>query len=333
MIGISNFKSILAEYAGNKYGNKFAGFHDSFYSEFPYKIEGLDRDTYIKNFMDWFIFEKRLPETGKTIVEEYINEHPEIEDSTKQLLLGTMNFISSEFIVISKNGLNLLIKDRKSDKRYNAIFQANNPNIGRNTVLIGRIHPFGDTYLFAGAIGLYNSPMILDPEIMMDAYEHGMVNDAEKLMLTTYSKLTAILNKYPHQWVDGICSQLSIDTKGKKNIKAQAIAEKLKKDMPLILASLPQKPKEALRILLDNGGYANYGKLKEFDDEVSFWWVDKPPRSTIGILRVNGLLAVGKMPINSRMYKVALIPEDIRDEVKKHITNSLDTKQVTFNRK
>lgn len=325
MIDISNFKSILARYAADKYGDKAARFHDRFYNEFPYKIEGLDGETYFQNFMDWLIFEKRLPETGKTIVEEYINDHPEIEEGTKQLLLGTMKLINSEFIVISKKGLNHVIKDRNNDKHYNAILQANRHNlsIGPNTMLKGRIHPWGGNYLFAGAFGVHNSPMILDPEIMMHSYEQGMINDAEKLILLSYSKLTAILNKYPSQWVDGICSSLSISTKGKKNIKVQAIAEKLKNDMPLILASLPPRSKEALKILLDNEGYANYGKLKGFDDEISFWWADKPPKSTIGILRVKGLLAVGKMPINGRMYRAALIPEDIRDEVKKHIQNSL----------
>lgn len=329
MADISNFKGILIEFAFEKYDNKLAGFHDKFYSEFPYKMEGLDEETYFQNFMDWLIFEKKLPETGKTIVEEYVNDHPEIDEGTRQLLLGTMKFINSEFIVISKEGLNLVIKDRNNDKHYNIVFHTNIPGIGRNTLLKGRIHPFGNTYLIAGAFAVHNSPMILDPEIMINAYEQGMVNDAEKLILSGYSKLTAILNKYPSQWVDGICSELSISTKGKKNIKAQAIAEKLKNDMPLILASLPTRPKEALKILLDNEGYANYGKLKDFDDEISFWWADKPPKSTIGILRVKGLLVVGKMPINGRMYRVALIPEDIRDEVKKHLQNSLG--QATFN--
>lgn len=317
MIDENNFKDILVEYATTKYGDKLAEFHDKFYDEFPYKLEGLDKKSYVKNFMDWLIFEKKLPNTGKTIVEEYIDEYPDMDESEKQKLIGTMEFIVSEFIVLSKKGLNLKVKDRKTGKIYNAIFQINIPAVGINSLLIGRIHHFGGIYLFAGAFGVYNSPMILDPDIMMNAYEESMIRDAEKLILSDYSKLTAILNKYPSQWVDGICSELSLDTKGRKNIKSQIIAEKLKKDMHLILTTLPEKSKEVLKIILNNRGYVNYGKLKEFDDEISFWWINNPPTSTIGILRVKGLLAVGKMPKNGRMYEVALIPEDIREEIKK----------------
>jgi hypothetical protein len=36
--------------------------------------------------------------------------------------------------------------------------------------------------------------------------------------------MTAILNKYPAQWVNGICNRLGLSTKGKKNIKVKDIA-------------------------------------------------------------------------------------------------------------
>ena len=56
-------------------------------------------------------------------------------------------------------------------------------------------------------------------------------------------------------------------------------------------------------------------KLKDYDDEITFWWNEDPPTSTIGVLRLNALLAVGRMPIGERMYKIALIPADIKDEL------------------
>ena len=315
MIDITNFKEVLGKYAADKYGeDKFTEFHDLFYNEFPYKKDNLDPEQYIRNFVDWLIYEKKLPETSKTIVEEYIDEHPELEESIKQSLLRTMKVISSKFVVISKKGLALTIKDFKSGECYQAMFQNNFPNIGRNTMLIGRIHPFGDTYVFAGVFGVYNSPMILDPDIMMNAYEEGRIKDAEKIILSESTKLTAVLNKYPGNWVNGICNGLSIDAKGKKNIKAQLIAEKLNADMSAVFSSLPDKSKEALRMILDSGGSVNYGKLKEYDDQISFFW-ETPPQSTIGVLRAKGLLVVGKMPQKGKMYKVALIPKDIREAI------------------
>jgi hypothetical protein len=89
----------------------------------------------------------------------------------------------------------------------------------------------------------------------------------------------------------------------------------VKGDIESILESIPEKSREALKLVLDDGGYVKYGKLKGYDDEISFWWSDDPPTSTIGILRLNALLAVGKMPMSGRMYRVALIPSDIRDHL------------------
>ena len=78
---------------------------------------------------------------------------------------------------------------------------------------------------------------------------------------------------------------------------------------------IPKKSREALKLVLDNGGFVKYGKLKSYDDEITFWWSDDPPTSTIGVLRLNALLVVGRIPMAGRMHKVALIPVDIRDEL------------------
>lgn len=317
MIDENNFKQVLFEYAMEKYEKRLDEFYDRFFDEFPYDYDGLSDELHFKNFIDWLMIEKKLPETGKTIVEEFVYKNPELNEEMKQKLLNMKNVISSEFIVLSNKKLDLNLKDRKTGKSYHVRLYSDVRGVGRNTLIKGRIHPFGTYYRFAGAFMSHNSPMILDPDIMMNAYEEKMIKDAEKLTLSNYSKLTAILNKYPSQWVDGICNELSLGTKGKKNIKAQIIAEKIKRDMPKIFASLPEKSKEVLKIILNDGGCINYGKLKDFEDGISFWWVNNPPTSPIGILRVKGLLAVGKMPQNGRMYSIALVPEDIREEIKK----------------
>ena len=212
----------------------------------------------------------------------------------KQNLLGMKNVISSEFIVLSKNNLELALKDRKTGKIYPTRLYSNVSGIGRNTLITGRIHPFGTFYRFAGAFMSYNSPMILDADVLMNAFEDKSIERVESMILAPYAKLTAILNKYPFQWIDGICDELGIDIKE-------------------IIVKLTKKSKEALNLILNNGGFLQYGKLKAYDDDISFCWNECPPTSTIGILRLKGILAVGKMPIAGRMYKVALIPKDIRE--------------------
>jgi hypothetical protein len=314
MIDENNFKQVLFEYAAEKYGEKFLEFYDKFFDEFPYDIEGLPDELHFKNFIDWLIIEKPLPHTGKTVVEEFVDEHSGLDEEMKQKLLQMKNVISSEFVVISKKQLNLKIKDRKSEKMYTVVLYSNNPDISSNTIIKGRIHAFGDHYKFAGIFTTYNSPMIMDSDILMSSFNERSIKDAENIILSANTKLTAILNKYPFQWVDGICEQLSIDAR-KKNIKAKMIAYKLQNELADILKNIPDKSKEALKLVLNNNGYVNYGQLKEYDDEITFWWNEDPPTSTVGILRLNALLVVGKMPMKGRMYKVALIPKDIREEL------------------
>src|SRR5207247_3458201 len=79
---------------------------------------------------------------------------------------------------------------------------------------------------------------------------------------------------------------------------------------------IPERSIEALRTLMENGFVMKYGALsRRFTAEVGFWWNDQPPESEIGLLRLHGLVAVGKMPMHGRLFRVALIPVDLRQIV------------------
>ena len=319
MIDENNFKQVIFEYAMEKYEKRLDEFYDKFFDEFPYDYEGLGDELHFKNFIDWLMIEKKLPDTGKTIVEEFVDVHQELAEQMKQNLLGMKNVISSEFVILSKNNLELTLKDRKTGKLYPVRLHSNVSGIGRNTIIIGRIHPFGTFYRFAGAFMSYNSPMILDTDVLMNAFEEKSIERAESIVLAPHTKLTAILNKYPFQWIDSICEEIKINVKERKDAKVKLIAAKLQNNIVEIIANLPKKSKEALNLILNNGGFLQYGKLKGYDDEISFWWNENPPTSTIGILRLKGILVVGRMPIAGRMYKMALIPKDIRELVQKAV--------------
>lgn len=315
MIDEENYRNILVGYAFEKYGKQFQEFHDEFYDEFPYKRANLPDNLYLENFVTWLIFEKPLPATGKTIVEEFVDENSDMDEELKQKLLRTQDVVSSGFIVLSKKGLRLKLKDQRTSESYILILDHDNPHIGPNSLITGRIHPFGNRFRFLGAFSIQTSPYILHPGVLMERYNEGSIADAEKITLHPRSRMTAIYNKYPSQWVNGTCNRLGLSTKGKKNIKVKKIASKVSSDLASILESVPDKSREALKLALDNGGYVKYGKLKGFDDEITFWWEEEPPTSTIGLLRLNALLAVGKMPMSGRMFRVALIPVDIRDDL------------------
>ncbi|HIG93411.1 TPA: hypothetical protein HA242_01390 [Candidatus Woesearchaeota archaeon] len=307
----------LYNYCHQKYNKtEMTQFINSLEDEFPYHIEGMDTNNLIRSFMDWFVLEKIIPQTGKRLTESYVEEHPELDEETKQKILNTKNIIISEFIVIAKDGLNLKLKDRKNGSYYSVVQISNNPQIQANTMILGRIFPWGQIYRFAGVMALAHTPMILDPEIMMHHYEKKEIERTESIILSPSTKLTAVLNKYPFQWVDGMCSILSLGTGGRKNDKARDIAEKIVTDLSVIIDKLPDRSKEALKFILNNGGFVKYGLLKDYDNEISWWWNNHPPKSTIGLLRLYGLVVVGKMPQGTKLYKTALIPKELQEKLK-----------------
>lgn len=308
----------LYNYCNKKYSREeMTAFIKSLEDEFPYHMEGMDMNTFLRNFMDWFVLEKVHPPTGKRITESYIEEHQELDEETKQKILNTKHVFLSEFVVIAKDGLNVKLKDRKNGSYYNVVQISNNPQIQANTLILGRIFPYGNIHRFAGAMALMHTPMILDTDIMMHAYEKKEIERAESILLSPSTKLTAVLNKYPFQWVDGMCEALSLGTGGRKNEKAKDIAGKIMMNFPKIINDLPEKSKEALTFTLKNGGFVKYSLLKDYDDKITWWWNNSPPKSTIGLLRLYGLLIVGKMPQGSKLYKVALIPKEIQTELQK----------------
>lgn len=86
-----------------------------------------------------------------------------------------------------------------------------------------------------------------------------------------------------------------------------------------VLEKLPPESREALRMVLKAGGCVRYNQLpKKFggEEDDSYFWESEPPASTIGILRLYALLFVGKAGISGRMYKIAVVPRDIREELR-----------------
>ena len=304
----------LYNYCSQKYSREeMEELLHKFEEDFPYHVEGIDQHSFIRNHMDWLVLEKVLPSTGKRITESYVEEHPELDEETKRKILSTKNIVVSKFVVIAKDGLNVKLKEMTNGSYYNVVQVSNNPQIQAYTMILGRIFPWGNIYRFAGVMALAHTPMILDPDIMMHAYEKKEIERVESIILSPSTKLTAVLNKYPFPWVDGMCEALSVGIGGRKSEKVKDIAQNLVADFSAIINRLPQKSKEALKVILKNGGSVKYSMLKDYDDEISWWWNNHPPKSTIGLLRLYGLIVVGKMPQGTKLFKTALIPKDVKE--------------------
>jgi len=155
---------------------------------------------------------------------------------------------------------------------------------------------------------------LVSAKMLKNWYERDRIKKAESILVHENSTVSSIVNKYPAQWVDGICKSLELNTKGRKSKKAKMIAEKLKSDIHDVLEKLPEKSLEALAFVLKKDGIVKYSQVsRRFDDEIGFWWNEHPRVSTVGMLRSHGLLYVGKKPFGDRLYKVALVPQELRE--------------------
>ena len=321
-INETNFKQVLFIYATEKYKDKMQGFIDKYMEEYPDYNEELNDEFQLKNFIDWFMLEQPLPHSDKTIVEEYVEDHQNIDENMKQKLLDMKKVIRSEFMILSKKGRHLKLKDENTDKLYDVMMHADDSRINRGFMIIGRIHQFGEYYMLTGIYRIRAPASFMpDPNIIMNLFEEDKIKNLENIILTPHTKSTAIYNKYPPNWVDGICKALSISTTGQKSNKAKQIASTLYESIPELLEKFPEESKQALKFILEKRDYVKYGALKKYDDDMSFFWVTYPPESTIGILRLHGLLAVGKLPMNGRMNRIALIPHDLREILLTYIDN------------
>ncbi|MCE8425549.1 MAG: hypothetical protein J5U17_07195 [Candidatus Methanoperedens sp.] len=314
MINEENVNQAIFEYANKIYGKRSKELFQRYVDEFPEKDVELPDEKWRNNFLAWLFFEKMLPETGLTIAEEFAKNTPDLSPEMKENVLRMKNIIRSRFIVISKKDLFLKIKDMKRDEVYKVKLHAASP-VYPNCVITGRIHPFGDHYRFAGVFSMSISPLILDPDVLMNAYENDGLKKIESIPLRQGSSLQSILNKYPAHWIDWMSKHYGLKERLKKE-KIQGIENKIVNDLPQIILNLPEKSKETLAFCIKQGGFVKYGQLKEYDDDMDFFWKEGKTLSTIGMLRQKGLMVVGKMVFGDRRFKVAFIPNEIREGLK-----------------
>ncbi len=144
----------------------------------------------------------------------------------------------------------------------------------------------------------------------------SMYEDASTGPITINVRLQAALNKIPAEWVDGMALCWQRPATRLKRDRIKNLCEFLLSDAAIKILSvqLAEDERAALQMLVENEGWLQYGKLvKVCGDESGddYWWTTKPPQSVIGRLRNKGLVFIGKAPIKTRHFKVAVIPNDL----------------------
>ncbi|MEK6850063.1 MAG: hypothetical protein AABX85_00640, partial [Nanoarchaeota archaeon] len=85
-INKENFKQILFDYFSNNYEKRVGRILHKLKKEFPYDNDRLSEEFSMKNLIDWIMIEKPLPDSGKTVVEEFIEKNQDIPEDIKNCM-------------------------------------------------------------------------------------------------------------------------------------------------------------------------------------------------------------------------------------------------------
>jgi len=289
----------------------------------PWLLKGLAPRHAETQLVCWFLLDRTAPETKKTLLRSLVETN--IRDPRlAEMLLWMEHPRWGEYEIIEVRGNILVVKgpDGAEPLLVEAVTDITR-KCGKGWTLTGALHRWGDGWRPNGIFTVSEPPeaifarsgLIHNPDWLMGMMEGKMVARAESIVMRERVPLTAILNKYPSQWVDGICRNLGISITGKKRDKSKWISDLLNSPaLKEVVKRLPEGSRKALAFVLGRGGSVPLGTLgSAFDFKVGIWWSEKPPTSLAGRLRALGLLVVGRVPgKGGRMAWTAMVPMELR---------------------
>lgn len=159
---------------------------------------------------------------------------------------------------------------------------------------------------------------IEDVDAYIASFLDSMREEEDERPIRPDVKLTTALRRIPVQWLNAAAQRLAIEPQRRRPEREKAVAAALL-DSGRVRAALAEEPpavREALDFVLAEGGWVKLHRLTHrFGDQTGdgFHWDEQPPASTIGRLRMLGILHVGRAPINGRNHKVAVVPVELRE--------------------
>lgn len=104
------------------------------------------------NFLDAFVLQHRLPD-GRTVVEHFVSEHPELPEAERGMLLGWRDVVEGIFEVRRRAGEALVVANLVDELTYRVrsnMGRAVFARMRRGSFLIARLVPVGDEWLLSG---------------------------------------------------------------------------------------------------------------------------------------------------------------------------------------
>ena len=310
----------------------------------PYNLD-LDNDIYVRRqLVTWFASKWINPDTGATIVDEFVKSHVRDKKAASRIL-GLKDLIHDEFRIIRKENRFAVVRAGRNGALYKLMMTGDSHAVLEDRIwwdgvdgrmrfeeipethqrFEGQIFPWypAGSYRTCGVVvrpkryrnwigGYAYSSHVEDRDHM---HLIGSAQKAESVPVTSRLRLRRALKKFPTEWVYQMYLALgfpeSDESRGKK---ADAISSALLgASMPGILACLSREETECLMAVVGANGYADYSEMQgRFGpDETEVRWSKSRPRSAIGGLRRRGLLLVGLRRERGQHRRVLAVPSDV----------------------
>ncbi len=184
---------------------------------------------------------------------------------------------------------------------------------------LGDPNAFGDPFAFAVQGHADPNSGAYMGDVFDKAYaalRAQMYEEISSISLSPAMRLTDILERLPREWVQASAKYWRLPRRRLKRDNIRDLCHFFAKpEAAAALAdALNDTERRCLEHLLGHDDRVDYDALAaQFGDERGddYWWSKNPPTSTIGLLRLKGVLFVGREQGEGRRTKIALVPADL----------------------
>ena len=167
-----------------------------------------------------------------------------------------------------------------------------------------------------GADGLREEDCLI---LLMGELQMRWRRELEDAPLKPNTHLRTALNKLPSHWLEAVCRQAGLVESRNRKGRVEGLAEWLCREESLrkVWGSLPLPSREVLSwIVLEKGGTVKVQTLSRrygADSDITWWWNEgQTPETPLGLLRLKGLVYVGRLREGKRRVRIAAVPVELR---------------------
>lgn len=151
-----DIKQAILDYAVEKYPEEELR---KAYPEFPYSFTGLSDELAFRDFVDWFILERVQPSTGKTIAREFAEKSTLGREAEERIMkMENVRFGGYEILDMGEETetreFRVTVRDRDNELYEVVVPRENAVKFRKGWTAVGRMHPWGSLYRFAGVVRL-----------------------------------------------------------------------------------------------------------------------------------------------------------------------------------